>query len=93
MSSKDIMIPSSFLVMGKSSMNTPGLIPKGSMQTQSLIDWTNARLMDGLIKVSVNSLENIIGGSYANNTAAAVDLSVGQIYFNTTTGTLAAVTA
>ena len=93
MANIDIFIPESFAITKKQTYSTPGLVTStaGSI---SLLDWTNARLSEGRLKVSYSSIEDLVNGSYADNDAATTGgLDVGDIYYNTTTGKLATVQA
>ena len=91
MSNIDIRLPLSFSVTRKTGSNTPGLIPSVG-ETVSLLDWTNGRLADGRLKVTVSSIEDLIGGSYVSEAAATTaGLSAGDIYYNTTIGKLVTV--
>jgi len=100
MTTVDIRLPKSFFVSRKSGSNVAGLIPSAK-ETRSLMEWVNERiteedlvLLQWLETNVTAATPSFIAGAYVDNDAA-IDggLSEGDIYYNTSTGFLTAVTA
>lgn len=100
MTTVDIRLPKSFFVSRKSGSNVAGLIPSAN-ETRSLMEWVNERITEEdlvlltWLNTNVTAANpSFIPGAYADNAAATTaGLAVGTVYYNTTTGYLAAVTA